>query len=96
MRWNNRLFRQTGDLGFRIGVQHGAVIREKGNPDTGQNGPTPHWRLIELGREGVPANPFMRSAMESSISEATDTFVREYEKAIDRAVARAAKTGQQA
>ncbi|HDZ55375.1 MAG TPA: HK97 gp10 family phage protein [Pseudomonas xinjiangensis] len=96
MRWNGRLFKRTGDPSFRVGVQHGAVIEEKGNPDPGLNGPTPHWRLIELGREGVSPNPFMRSALESSIDEATNTFVTEYEKAIDRAIKSAAKKGQRA
>ncbi len=34
LRWNGRLFKQTGNLGFRIGVVHGAVL--KNNPDKGR------------------------------------------------------------
>jgi HK97 gp10 family phage protein len=90
IRWNGRLFKQTGDLGFRIGVLHGAVL-ERGNPDAGMNGPTPHWRLIEFGTKKMRAQPFMRSALSDSISEVTNTFVTEYEKSIDRAIKRAAK-----
>lgn len=92
-RWNGRHFKRTGDPAFRIGVQHGAVIREKGNPDPGMNGPTPHWRLLELGTEKMRAHPFMRPALENNINLATDTFVREFEKSLDRTIKRAAKKG---
>lgn len=92
LRWNGRLFKQTGDLGFRIGVLHGAVLAKKGEEvDTSTNAPTPHWRLIEFGTELMAAAPFMRPALANSISEVTSTFVTEYEKSIDRAIRRAAK-----
>lgn len=89
LRWNGKLFKQTGDLGFRVGVLHGAVLKDGG--DLGPNSPTPHWRLIEFGTEKIAAVPFMRPALANSISEVTNTFVTEYEKAIDRAIRRAAK-----
>ncbi|AGZ36530.1 MAG: HK97-gp10 family putative phage morphogenesis protein [Pseudomonas sp.] len=92
LRWNGRLFKKTGDLGFRIGVLHGAVLAKKGEEvDTSTNAPTPHWRLIEFGTELMAAAPFMRPALANSISEVTSTFVTEYEKSIDRAIRRAAK-----
>lgn len=92
LRWNGKLFKQTGDLGFRIGVLHGAVLAKKGEEvDTSTNAPTPHWRLIEFGTEKMAAAPFMRPALANSIAEVTNTFVTEYEKAIDRAIKRAAK-----
>lgn len=92
LRWNGRLFKRTGDLGFRIGVLHGAVLPKDGDQvDKGQSAPTPHWRLLEFGTERMRAQPFMRPALEQNISAATDTFVTECEKAIDRAVKRAAK-----
>lgn len=87
LRWNGRLFKRTGDLGFRIGVMYGAVLKD--NPDKEKNAPTPHWRLIEFGTEHMAAQPFMRPAAESSVNEVLVTFVVEYEKAIDRALARA-------
>lgn len=89
LRWNGRLFKQTGNLGFRIGVLHGAVLKDGG--DLSPNSPTPHWRLIEFGTENMAAVPFMRPALANSISEVTNTFVTEYEKSIDRAIRRAAK-----
>ena len=89
LRWNGRMFKQTGNLGFRVGVLHGAVLKDGG--DLSPNSPTPHWRLIEFGTENMSADPFMRKALANSISEVTNTFVTEYEKAIDRAIRRAAK-----
>ena len=89
LRWNGKLFKQTGDLGFRVGVLHGAVLKDGG--DLSPNSPTPHWRLIEFGTENMAAVPFMRPALANSISEVTTTFVSEYEKAVDRAIRRAAK-----
>lgn len=89
-RWNGKLFKRTGDLGFRVGVLKGAILPQN-NKDEGAGGPTPHWRLKEFGTEKMPADPFMRPALEDNINAATDTFVREYEKAIDRAIKRAQK-----
>ncbi|MHB0844754.1 HK97-gp10 family putative phage morphogenesis protein [Stutzerimonas nitrititolerans] len=93
LRWNGRQFKRTGDLGFRIGVRHGAVLDRGG--DTSTNAPTPHWRLLEFGTEKMQAQPFMRSALADNISAATGIFVSEYEKAIDRAIKRAAKKAAQ-
>jgi HK97 gp10 family phage protein len=89
LRWNGRLFKSTGDLGFRVGILHGAVLKNGG--DTSANSPTPHWRLIEFGTVNMRAQPFARKALADNISAATDSFITEYEKAIDRAIKRAAK-----
>ena len=77
---------------FRVGVQGTARLPRKGEKtEDAPGGPTPHWRLLEFGTEKMPAAPFMRPALADSISEVTNTFVTEYEKAIDRAIRRAAK-----
>lgn len=89
IRWNGRLFKRTGDLGFRVGILHGAVLRNGG--DLSANSPTPHWRLLEFGTEKMRARPFLRSALADNISAVTNEFLSQYEKAIDRAVKRAAK-----
>lgn len=93
LRWNGRLFRRTGDLGFRVGVLKGAVLKDGG--DTRPNSPTPHWRLLEFGTEKMRAQPFMRRALAENISEITNTFVTEYEKEIDRAIKRAQRRASQ-
>ena len=92
LRWNGRLFKASGDLGFRVGVLHGAVLKNGG--DKSENAPTPHWRLLEFGTEKMAAQPFMRKALADNIAEATNTFITEYEKAIDRAIKRAAKAAR--
>lgn len=91
VRWNGREFKRNGNLGFRIGVLHGAVLKR--HPDKAKNAPTPHWRLLEFGTENIRAQPIMRPAAENGAEEAMNTFVDEYGKSIDRAIARAAKKG---
>lgn len=89
IRFDSKRFKRTQDLGFRVGVKHGARLKDGG--DTSANAPTPHWRLLEFGTSKMAARPFMRPALANNIGAVTDTFVREYEKAIDRALKRAAK-----
>lgn len=90
-RWNGRLFKRTGDLGFRIGVLHGAVLAK--HPDKNVNAPTPHWRLLEFGTEKMRAQPIMRPALEENIDEVTSTFIDEFEKNLDKAIASASSEG---
>jgi len=107
IRWNGNLFKHTGDLGFRVGVLGGArqyantrenvrsgkagktyqTLGSKVNP----GGDTWYWRFVEFGTSHVAARPFMRPALAESISQVTTVFISEYEKAIDRAIKRAAK-----
>jgi HK97 gp10 family phage protein len=82
LRWNGRLFKRTGDLGFRIGVLQGARLQNHSNKHAGA--PTPHWRLLEFGTETMPAQPFLRRALADQINEVTDIFISQYEKALDR------------
>lgn len=88
-RWNGRLYKRTGNLGFRVGVLHGARLPKKGeSPEAGAGGPTPHWRLLEFGTEKMEAKPFLIPAALSNVQRASDVFVAEYGKAIDRAIKR--------
>jgi HK97 gp10 family phage protein len=98
VRWNSRLFKRTGALGFRVGILGGARNYEAyGEITTGKKaslnpgGDTFHWRFLEFGTSKMRAQPFMRKALEANTTAATNTFVKEYEKAIDRAIKRAAK-----
>lgn len=86
-RWNGKLFKSTGDLGFRVGVLKGAVLPKKGeSPDLSASGPTPHWRLLEFGTEKMAARPFFRRAGAENAQAATDVFISEFKKALDRAL----------
>src|SRR5690554_3914514 len=85
LRWSSRRFRRSGDLMFRVGVLKGAKLAGEGESVPKQAGAqTPHWRLLEFGTSTMPAQPFMRKALSENIAQATDTFVTEYEKSIDR------------
>jgi HK97 gp10 family phage protein len=87
-KWNNRFNKQTGDLGFRVGVSGGARL-PKDNIDEGAGGPTPHWRLLELGTEKMAARPFFGKALPENAQKATDVFIDQFGRAIDRALKRA-------
>lgn len=96
LRWNGRVFKRTGDLAFRVGVLGGARIpksKPKGSDPGGPGGDTRYWAFLEFGTEDTRAQPFMRPALEQSVDQVTSTFVTEYEKALDRAIKRAAKKG---
>lgn len=56
-----------------------------GNP----GGDTFYWRFVEFGTERTHAKPFLRPALEQNIQAATDEFILQYDKAIDRALRRA-------
>lgn len=97
-KWNGRINKRTGDLGFRVGVLGGARdYSAHGEITTGKNasgnpgGDTFYWRFLEFGTEKSSARPFMRPAMEQSVQAATDAFIRNYQAAIDRALRKAAK-----
>lgn len=89
-RWSGRQFKRTGDLMFRVGVMGGAGGNKPTEEFAGLPGKdTRHWRHIEFGTERAAAKPFMRPALKENIGKATDTFMTEYSKALDRAIRRA-------
>ena len=92
-RWSGRYFKSTGgDMMFRVGVMGGAGGSAKsGNLSGLPGGDTRHWRQIEFGNEHQAASPFMRKSLAQNISKATNTFITEYGKALDRAIKRARK-----
>lgn len=90
LRWNGRLFKATGNLGFRIGVMGGAE-GQRSNPDLGLGGKTFHWRFLELGTEKQREQPFMRPALASQTEAVGTEFVQQYNVAIDRALKRLGK-----
>lgn len=92
VRFSSRTFKASGDIKFRVGVKQGGRLPKKGEQvSDGQGAATPHWWLIDLGTENTAANPFMRNALENNIGAATNEFIKQYEKALDRALKRAQK-----
>lgn len=100
IRWSSKRFKATGDLGFRVGIMGGAKAYNNihtrkggrrgtyavGGSSSNPGGDTFYWRFVEFGTSRVAARPFMRPALEESISEATAVFISEYEKAVARAI----------
>lgn len=59
----------------------------KNNP----GGDTFYWRFIEFGGENTTAHPFMRPALENNTGKATNEFISQYKKSIDRAIKKASR-----
>lgn len=97
VRFSSRTFKSRGDLEFRVGVMGGATHvaaasgEFKGSGSGNPGGDTFHWRFLEFGTQHMPAKPFLRRALSENIQNATNEFIREYNRAIDRALKRAAK-----
>ena len=105
VRWNGRLFKRKGDLGFRVGVMGGARqyagTRENkitgragkdyfvGGDKTNPGGDTFYWRFIEFGTQKIGARPIMRPALADNVTTVTTEFVTHFSKALERAIARA-------
>ena len=94
VRWSPRRFKSSGDLMFRVGVMGGAGGRATAESlDRLPGKDTRHWRHVEFGTSQAKAQPFMRRALSDNIGAATDEFVKQTEKAIDRAIKKAEKAG---
>lgn len=93
VRWSSRTFKRTGNLAFRVGIMGGAGgnLSQKEQASGLPGGDTRHWRLVEFGTEHSRAQPFMRPALSQNIGAATDEFIKQYDKALDRAIKKAAK-----
>lgn len=73
--------KRIGGVVIKVGVIGGARPA-KGTKDTG------HWRLLEFGTSSMPAQPFMRPALESNVGKVTDAFVADLNTQIDKIIAK--------
>ena len=87
-RFRSKYFKATGDLMISVGVATYKGPIPRGNPDEGPKGNTPHWHLLELGREGARAQPFLRPALESSINQVMSTFAVKLDDQITKQLAK--------
>lgn len=78
-RYDARGSKREGGAVTKVGVAGGARPK-KGTEDTG------HWRLVEFGKEGVPARPFMRPALANNVEQVTTTYVQALDAEIDKAL----------
>lgn len=81
VQFNSRLYKRTGDMGFRVGLAGGAKF--KGSGKKGPGGDTWYWRLVEFGTKDFAAHPFVRPALANRTREATDAFLARFKKAIE-------------
>lgn len=88
-RWRSRYYKRTGDLMISVGVATEKGRIPKGNPDAGAKGNTPHWHLLELGTEKMPAQPFLQPAAHEQAQAAMDKFTTSLDKSIDRILKKA-------
>ncbi|WP_237673828.1 HK97-gp10 family putative phage morphogenesis protein [Vreelandella profundi] len=89
VRFSPKDFKRNGNLVFRVGVLGGAGGRKSAEQLSGLPGQdTRHWRQQEFGNSKHPAQPFMRRALSEHIQAATDEFISQYNKALDRAIKR--------
>lgn len=75
--------RDSGSIKMRVGVRGGASFSNPVAPSL-SGGDTRHWRWIELGKEGVPAKPFMRIALFNNIDSVTNEFCKVFNDEIDK------------
>lgn len=76
-RADNKGGKREGGAMVKVGVAGGARPK-RGTDDTG------HWRLLEFGKEGVPARPVMRPALANNVQAVTNEIVRELSVQIDK------------
>lgn len=89
VRFSPKDFKRNGNLVFRVGVLGGAGGRKSAEQLSGLPGQdTRHWRQQEFGNSKHPAQPFMRRALSEHIQAATDEFISQYNKSLDRAIKR--------
>lgn len=92
VRFSPKEFRQSGDLIFRVGVMGGAGGRRAAEQFSGLPGlDTRHWRQQEFGNSRHAAQPFMRRALSENVQAATDEFISQYNKSLDRALRKQAR-----
>lgn len=93
-RWDGRLYKRTGDLGFRVGVLGGAGGSASGSSLDGLPGGDTRqaFRQQEFGNSNHAAQPFMRPAMQQAGQDVVNEFVKQYDKAASRALKRARKS----
>ena len=90
-RFRSKHHKRTGDLMISVGVATEKGRIPTGNPDTGPKGNTPHWHLLELGTENMPAQPFLAPAARQQAEAAMHQFTASLDKGIDRILKKAGR-----
>lgn len=78
---------RVGGAIYRVGVRGGARFQKSGEGLPGGN-TTGYWRLQEFGTVKQKAQPFMRPAMATKLSEAISVIVGSINKELDKEIKR--------
>ena len=79
--------RNPSEVVMRVGVRGGASFSNK-NPLNTPGGDTRHWRWLEFGSVHNPPTPFMRPALQNNIQAVTNSFAENFNKEIDKELAK--------
>lgn len=79
-RFDRKHFGKTGDVKYRVGVAGGA----KDDGKKGRGGDTFYWRFLEFGTQNMPAQPFMRPAIDENQQAAIDRFAEIMKRNIEK------------
>ena len=79
--------RNPSEVVMRVGVRGGASFSNKNPPNT-PGGDTRHWRWLEFGSVHNPPTPFMRPALQNNIQAVTNSFAENFNKEIDKELAK--------
>lgn len=79
--------RNPNEVVMRVGVRGGASFSNPNPPNT-SGGDTRHWRWLEFGSVHNPPTPFMRPALQNNIQAVTNSFAENFNKEIDKELAK--------
>lgn len=79
--------RNPNEVIMRVGVRGGASFSNPNPPKT-PGGDTRHFRWLEFGSVHNPPTPFMRPALQNNIQAVTNSFAENFNKEIDKELAK--------
>lgn len=79
--------RNPNEVVMRVGVRGGASFSNPNPPKT-PGGDTRHFRWLEFGSVHNPPTPFMRPALQNNIQAVTNSFAENFNKEIDKELAK--------
>ncbi|MCB5226202.1 HK97 gp10 family phage protein [Alishewanella sp. 16-MA] len=84
LRFGTKVFNSTGKQLYRIGVNTRWQNTQKGNPDEGYKGNTPHWHLVEFGTRRSRERKYLRPALTNNVNNVINKFGTEIMKEINK------------
>ena len=79
--------RNPSEVVMRVGVRGGASFSNPNPPKT-SGGDTRHFRWVEFGSANNPPTPFLRPALQNNIQAVTNSFAENFNKEIDKELAK--------